>query len=172
MKKWFWVLGIALLAGGIVSLSWAFPSQRDFHFWKSEKVVEKLALTDEQIKRLGKIEYEFQKARIDPEARIKSARLTLEHYLSGDEIPKGKLKKLVEEISQAHKEQVEISLKKRISIRRVLAAEQWSELENQKMRLARKIREKRKGRPRPDRPRPGRGGAPESAPAPGPEGEF
>lgn len=143
MKKWIWSLGIALLAGGMVTQVWALPPGRISPFWESEKVVEKLGLSNEQLEELAEVEYQFEKANIELESQIKIARLTLERLLSREKLAKNKLAELVNELSRARMKQTEILLEKKIKVRSILSLEQWKECEKGRRRLGRRLREAR-----------------------------
>ncbi len=140
MKK-LWLGAVVVMIGlGIATLAVAQPGPRHFAFWKSEKMVEKLSLTEEQVTQLEGIDYKFQKASIDVNARLKSAQLSLDHFLSGEKIKKQKLGVLVEEIAQARGEQTKLLLEKKIAIRGVLSLEQWQKVEGGRARMRNRMR--------------------------------
>ena len=143
MKKWIWSLGVALLLVGVVNLAWALPPDRLPPFWESEKMVEKLELSDAQLEALTETEYEFEKGNIDLESKIKIARLTLERLLSREKPDNTKLGELVKELSRARMKQTEIALEKRIKVRSILSLEQWKECEKGKRRLVHHLRQAR-----------------------------
>ena len=145
MKK-LWLGAVVVLVGlGVTTLVSAQPGPRNFSFWKSEKMVEKLSLTEEQVAKLENIDYNFQKASIDVNARLKSAQLSLDHFLSGEKIRKQKLEGLVDELAQARGEQTKLLLEKKIAIRRVLSLEQWQKVEQGRERLRHRMMNRRKG---------------------------
>lgn len=173
MKKLFWCLiGVPVLIG-LVSPAIAQPGggqrgggggrggQHGFAFWKMEKVIEKLSLTPDQIQQLEDIEYNFRMEGIDPEARLKKARLELDHLLSQDTFSTEKVELLTEEITAASGERIKIGVKKQIAIRKVLTPEQWTRLERERERVLRRMRGGRKGqRGGPQREGKGRGPGP------------
>ena len=164
MKKWLWVCAAVVVAAGMLSPAWSAPRGEGFPFWKAEKFVEKAGLTEPQIKQLEEIWYNFRKAGIEIEARIKGARLNFDHLLLQDDVDTKQLESLAGQIAAARKDQIELSLKRTIEIRKVLSSAQWEECEKFKRGAARRIREGQA----PRSPHSGRWGAapPESPPEP------
>lgn len=144
MKKSWLGIVVVLVGLGIVTQAAAQRGPRRFAFLKSEEMVEKLSLTDEQVTRLEAVDYKFRKASIDVNARLKSAQLSLDHFLSGENVNKQKLEGLVDEIAQARGEQTKLSLEKKIAIRGVLSLEQWQKVEQGRARLTRRMRNQRR----------------------------
>jgi len=145
MRK-LWIGAVVVLVGvGIASLAAAQPGPRHVAFWKSEKMVEKLSLTDEQVTKLDNIDYKFQKSSIELNAGLKSAQLSLEHFLSGEKIKKQQLEGLVDEIAQARGEQTKLMLQKKIAIRKVLSLEQWKKIETGRAHMRRRMGNRRQG---------------------------
>lgn len=168
MKKLFWCLiGVPVLIG-LVSPAIAQPGggqrggggfrggQHGFAFWRMEKVIEDLSLTPDQIQQFEDIEYKFRMEGIDPEARLKKARLELDHLLSQDAFSTEKVEQLTEEITAASGERVRLGVKKQIAIRKALTPEQWTQLERKRERMLRRMRGGRRGQ-RGDQQREGKG---------------
>ena len=148
MKKWLWCLVAVPVALVLVSPAPAREGRmrKGFKFWKSEKVVKKLDLSDEQIAELSEIDYQNQKAKIEINARLESAQLELEHLLSGDTVSEAETSALVDRIADARRDQVKLGLERQIKVRSILSAEQWKKLEDLKKNFARKMKGKRSGR--------------------------
>jgi len=152
MKKLYWLLlGVPLLVG-VASYSIAQPGggqrgggkmgggRQGFTFWKVEKIVEKLAITPDQVQQLDDIEYKFQMDGIDPEARLKKSRLEFDHLLSQDTYSEQDIGRLVDEITAGSSERIKLGLNKQIAIRKVLTLEQWSQLKQMRGKRSRKMR--------------------------------
>lgn len=152
MKKLFWCLiGVPVLIG-LVSPAIAQPGgsrrgggmrgggHHGFTFWRVEKIVEKLAITPDQIRQLEDIEYKFQMESIDLEARRNKARLEMDHLLSQDTYSDRKITGLVDEIAAGSSEKIKLGLNKQIAIRGILTPEQWSQLEQRRESRSRKMR--------------------------------
>lgn len=147
MKKWLWNSVLVFMALSLISPALAREGERGSAFWKSEKMVEKLGLTDTQISGLDEVEYQYRKNNIEVKARLDSARLELEHALSGETVSQSEAAGLVDKVADARREQVKLKLEKRIKVRSILSPEQWGKLEKSRSRLARKMKEKRFGKP-------------------------
>jgi len=159
MKKLYWLLlGVPLLVG-MASYSNAQPGsgrhgggmkgggQNGFTFWKMEKIVEKLAITPDQIEQLDGIEYKFQTDSVEPEARLKKARLELDHLLSQASYSDEEAGRLVDEITAGSTARIKLVLEKQIAVRGVLSPDQWSQLDQMRESRMRKMMRKgnRKG---------------------------
>jgi len=153
MKKLYWcLLGVPILIG-VASYSIAQPGggrmrgggQHGFTFWKVEKIVEKLAITPEQIQQLDDIDYNFQMDGINPDARLKKARLELDYLLSQDTYSDQKITDLVDEIAAGSSEKIKLGLNRQIAIRKIITPEQWDQLQQMKEKRGRKMIKKRSG---------------------------
>ncbi len=155
MKKLYWcLLGVPILiglasysiaqsGGGRMGNGGMGGGQHGFTFWKVEKIVEKLAITPDQIQQLDDIDYTFQMDKIDPEARIKKARLEMDHLLSQDSYPDQKATGLVDEIIAGSSDMIKLGMNKQIAIRKILTPEQWDQLQQMKEKRGRKMMRKR-----------------------------
>ncbi len=121
--------------------------QHGFTFWRSEKVIEELSLTPDQIQQLEEIEYSNRMESMDPEARLKKARLELDHLLSQKTLSSEKIASLTEEITSVSAERVKIGLKKKIEIRKVLTPEQWTQIKRERERRIKRMRSGWRGGP-------------------------
>jgi Spy/CpxP family protein refolding chaperone len=157
MKKLYWcLLGVPILIG-LASYSIAQPGggqmgkgrmgagRQGFTFWKVEKIVEKLAITPDQIQQLDDLDYNFQMDSIDPEARIKKARLEMDHLLSQDSYSDEKVDGLVDEIIAGSSDRIKLGMNRQIATRKILTPEQWDQLQQMKEKRGRMMKKKRSG---------------------------
>ncbi|MEA1928781.1 MAG: Spy/CpxP family protein refolding chaperone, partial [Candidatus Auribacterota bacterium] len=136
-----------MLMLGIASYSIARPGSgnwggggQGFTFWKTEEIVEELSLTPDQIQGLDEIEYTYQEKSIDPETRMKKARLELDHLLSQETFSEEEIGRLVDEITAGSTERIKLGLNKQIAIRGVLTSEQWSRIRQMRENRSRRMR--------------------------------
>jgi len=157
MRKLYWcLLGVPILIG-LASYSIAQPGggrmekgrmgagRQGFTFWKVEKIVEELAITPDQIQQLDDIDYNFQMDSIDPEARIKKARLEMDHLLSQDSYSDEKADGLVNEIIAGSSDRIKLGLNRQIAIRKILTPEQWDQLQQMKEKRGRMMKKRSGG---------------------------
>ena len=119
--------------------------RQGFTFWKVEKIVEKLAITPDQIQQLDDLDYNFQLDSIDPEARIKKASLEMDHLLSQDSYSDEKADGLVDEIIAGSSDRIKLGLNRQIATRKILTPEQWDQLQQMKEKRGRMMKKKRSG---------------------------
>lgn len=154
MKKWIWSLVVVAVALSLISPALAREGGmrrkgrmgKGCDFWKSEKMVEKLGLTEAQVAELSETDYQNRKAKIEVDARLEAARLELEHLLAGDTVSQAETSALVDKIADARRDQTKLKLEKMIKVRSVLSAEQWKKLEECKKKFTRKMKGKRSGK--------------------------
>jgi len=170
MKKLYWcLLGVPILiglasysiaqsGGGRMGKGGMGGGQHGFTFWKVEKIVEKLAITPDQIQQLDDIDYKFQLDKIDPEARVKKARLEMDHLLSQDSYPDQKVTGLVDEIIAGSSDMMKLGLNKQIAIRKILTPEQWDQLQQMRQNRSRKMKKNWSGGQKGKRRHGGEGG--------------
>ena len=152
MKKLYWLLlGVPLLMG-VASYSIAQPGggqhgegrmgseRQGFAFWKMEKIVEKLAITPDQVQQLEDIDYKFQMDGVASDGQLKKARLELDHLLSQDTYSDQDVGRLVDEITAGSTERIKLGLNKQIAVRKVLTPEQWSQLRQMRANRSRKMK--------------------------------
>ncbi|MFH1037549.1 MAG: hypothetical protein V1789_02625 [PVC group bacterium] len=148
MKRWITTLVMAPVLLGLVAPVMAQPGgvrPGGFPFWKNEKIVEKLALTPDQIARLNEIDYTFRMDSLDPDTRLKRARLELDHLLSQDTCSADDTQRMGEEISAATAALAKLGVNKQISVRQVLSSDQWSQLEQGRQHRRRQMRRDGRG---------------------------
>jgi Spy/CpxP family protein refolding chaperone len=97
-------------------------------WWKSPRVVELLALTPDQTKRMDDI---FQQSRlqlIDLKATVEKQQVMLEPMLSANPLDMAKASAQIDKVAQSRAELEKANAKMLLSIRAVLTPDQWTKL--------------------------------------------
>ena len=126
MKKWLMVgVVAAVVTATAVTAVRADPFGRWSKFWERKKAVEELALTPEQISQLAEIDYKFSKTSIELQAKAKTAQLTFAYLVGKGDLDEKKLADLIDQIGSVRKEQIVMTLQRRVEARKILTPEQW-----------------------------------------------
>jgi Spy/CpxP family protein refolding chaperone len=130
-------------------------------WWKNSDLVQKVGITDAQIKKIEQIFQDFRLQLIDLNAALEKQELMLEPLIEADQPDEAQVNAQIDKVATARANLEKANTHMLLGIRRVLTTEQWKKLESQIQ-------------PTPDMmrlmvPAPP---APPGAPAPPPPGEF
>ncbi|MDP8235574.1 MAG: periplasmic heavy metal sensor [Candidatus Erginobacter occultus] len=117
-------------------------------FWRSERVVEKLALTPEQVEKLETTGADFQAQNRELSARWQAGREELQAAMSAEEFSTGEVDRLGEVLAGLAAERSRLNTARMIAIRQILTAEQWDELQTGRQRMGERMKRKMRGGPR------------------------
>jgi Spy/CpxP family protein refolding chaperone len=124
--------------------------QGDGAWWHNPQVVERVGLNADQRKKLDELEQQHKLRRIDLNAAMQKAQVTLEPLMNAEQPDESKILAQIDRVSQAQGELRKDEVQMQLGVRRILTADQW-----------RKVREE-ESRPRPQGPPPQ--GAPQARP--------
>ncbi len=118
------------------------------NFWRSEEMVEKLALTPEQIEKLEALDDSFDAQRLELRDQARKSREEMKDLLASAEFSQEKAAGLAQIISGQAAERATLDTERLIAIRGTLTAEQWTELESCRERIGERMGERmrQKGR--------------------------
>jgi len=172
LKKSLWVI-LPVLALVLTAAALAAPEFG--RILENPRIVKELKLTPEQEKSLKDLRFEAKEKSIDIDARIKKARLQMEHEMEKDDVNREKVMGLLDEIGKQQTELKKIGMGNLIEIKKILTPEQ-REKGREMLAKWRAAQEKKGGMERPMGPgmrggemRRGREEMPMTGPA-GPEG--
>lgn len=86
---------------------------------------EELGLTDQQMKDLRELQYNFRKTGIGLRADLKEARLELRHQMMQESPDKREIAKLVDQVAQAQKEVLKHEVDRKLAMKEILTPEQY-----------------------------------------------
>lgn len=166
MRVWIGLLAAPLLLG-LAQTAGAkeetHPGKRGGHnFWHSEQMVETLALTPEQIEQLEADSATFAARGKAIAKRTKASRQEMREALAAEEFSAEKVTQLGKDIADLAAERATLNTERKIAVRRVLSAEQWSKLESSRKQMGEKMKKKMRGGPRGEAVKQGWMGEPEA----------
>lgn len=86
---------------------------------------DQLKLTDEQIKKIDEIQYNFKKTQIGLRADLKTSRLELHHLMMQKEPDQREISKLVDKIAETQKDLLKNNVDRKLAMKGVLTPEQF-----------------------------------------------
>jgi Spy/CpxP family protein refolding chaperone len=86
---------------------------------------EELSLTDQQMKDLRELQYNFRKTGIGLKADLKEARLELRHQMMQDSPDKKEIARLVDQVAKAHKSVLKHEVDRKLATKEILTPEQY-----------------------------------------------
>jgi len=139
------VLGLAQPAGAEESLH---PGRGGRNFWRNDRVVEKLALTPEQVERLEADAADFQDRERELAERWRASREAMREAMGAEDFSPEEVERLGDALAGLSAERSRLRTARVIAVRQVLAAEQWSELESGRRLMEERLRRRMRGGPR------------------------
>jgi Spy/CpxP family protein refolding chaperone len=97
-------------------------------WWKNPNVVQKLALTADQVKRMDGIFQESRLQLIDLHANVQKQEVMLEPLLSANPVDTAKAMAQIDKVAQARADLEKANAKMLLGIRAVLTPDQWTKL--------------------------------------------
>ncbi len=116
-------------------------------FWRNERVVEKLALTPEQVEKLEATGADFQSQNRELSERRQAGREELQAAMSAEEFSAEEAERLGEVLAGLAAERSRLNTARMIAIRQILTAEQWTELQTGRRRMGERMQRKLRGGP-------------------------
>ncbi len=166
MRIWIGLLAAPLLiglAGTAEAETGGYRGRRAREFWRSEGMVEKLELTPDQVEQLEAAEAEFAGREREIAEQVKANREESRAALAAEEFSAEKVEDLGEAMAGLAAERTRLMTARQIAIRRILTAEQYSELQDGRRRMGERIHRGKRGGPRGEAVRKGRLLEPEAA---------
>jgi periplasmic protein CpxP/Spy len=118
------------------------PLERALHagpggrWWNNPDMVQKLALTADQQKRMDEIFQQNRLKLVDLNATVQKEEITLEPLVASEQPDETKILAQIDKVAQARAELEKANARFLLGIRRVLTAEQWKTLQAERPRLA------------------------------------
>lgn len=153
------MLGLTLTAG---AQEGARPGRGGSNFWRNERVMEKLALSPEQIGQLEETGTDFSARERELLERYKATRLELQAAFSAEELSVEEVERLGDELAGLAAERSRLKTDQTLARRQILTAEQWAELETGRSQRAEGMRKRMRSGPRGEIRKPGRWVEPEA----------
>jgi len=122
-------------------------------WWNNPQLVEKLGVTQDQIKKIDDIFQQHRLHLIDLNANLQKAEAVMEPLMAADQPDEAKIVAQIDRVAQARAELEKANARMLLAIRQVLTPEQWKKLEQEQPRQGRG-------------PGGGRAGMPPNAPPP------
>lgn len=91
----------------------------------TEDKAEELGLTDQQMKDLRELQYNFRKTGIGLRADLKEARLELRHQMMQESPDKKEIARLVDQVAEAHKKVLKHEVDRKLATKEILTPEQF-----------------------------------------------
>ncbi len=123
----------------------ARPARRQRAFWRSERTVERLGLTPDQVERLEAVETELAERQRELTESWREARGAIREELAKAEFSPERARELGKKIAELAGERSELNTERQIETRRVLTADQWAELQAVRERMEERMEERREG---------------------------
>jgi Spy/CpxP family protein refolding chaperone len=121
MKRRYLLLpGMILLLGLLFSLVYA-----DTPRLHKKEMADEMGLTDDQVKQMQEIQYNFAKTGIGLRADLKEARLELHHQMAQESTNKNEIAKLVDRVAEARKKVLKHQVDKKLAMKEILTPEQF-----------------------------------------------
>jgi Spy/CpxP family protein refolding chaperone len=139
------VMGLAHTAGARES-SPRGRGGRDF--WRNEQVVEKLALTPEQVEKLETTGADFQSQNRELSERWQESRQEMREAMGAEELSTEEVDRLGEVLAGLAAERSRVKTSQVLAIRQILTAEQWDELQTGRRRRGEMMMRRMRGGPR------------------------
>jgi periplasmic protein CpxP/Spy len=111
-------------------------------WWRDPQMVERIGLSADQRKKLEDLEQQHKLRRIDLNAAMQKAQVTLDPLMNAEQPDENKILAQIDRVTQAQGELRKDEVQMQLGVRRTLTADQW-----------RKVREE-ESRPRQQGPRP------------------
>jgi len=121
------------------------PGRRGEEFWRNERVVEKLDLTPEQVERLEADAADFQDREQELAERWKASREEMQEAMRAEDFSLEEANRLGDALAGLASERSRLKTARVIAVRQVLTAEQWSEMETGRLRMAERMRRRPRG---------------------------
>jgi len=100
-------------------------------WWGNRELAQKLAITDDQIKKMDDILQQHRLRLVDLHANLEKQELMLEPMVSADQPDEPKLLAQIDKVAQARAELEKANARMLLDIRRVLTADQWQKLKSE-----------------------------------------
>jgi len=113
-------------------------------WWGNPDLVQKLGITNDQVKRMDDILQQHRLRLVDLHANLDKQELLLDPLVNADQPDEARILAQIDKVAQARADLEKANARMLLDIRRVLTADQWQKLKTE----------------RPAAPRPGRGGPP------------
>ena len=116
-----------LVLGGLIGASLLFFSlvNADPPRGHMGEKADELGLTDQQMKDLKELQYNFRKTGIGLRADLKEARLELRHQMMQESPDKKEIARLVDQVAQAHKQVLKHEVDRKLAAKEILTPEQY-----------------------------------------------
>jgi Spy/CpxP family protein refolding chaperone len=108
---------------------------------QSGEMGDELSLTDQQVKEMREIQYNFRKTSIGLRADLKEARLELRHQMMQESTDEKEIAKLVDQVAEAQKRVLKNEVERKLAMKEVLTPEQFEKF----MQMRREFRRERMG---------------------------
>ncbi len=92
---------------------------------RSGEMGDELGLTDQQIKEMREIQYNFRKTSIGLRADLKEARLELRHQMMQESTDEKEIARLVDQVAEAQKRVLKNEVERKLAMKEVLTPEQF-----------------------------------------------
>lgn len=123
---------------------------------RSGEMGDELGLTDQQIKEMREIQYNFRKTSIGLRADLKEARLELRHQMMQESTDEKEIARLVDQVAEAQKRVLKNEVERKLAMKEVLTPEQFEKFIQMRGKFKRermgKGRDSRRGHLRGSRP--------------------
>ena len=113
-------------------------------FWRNQEMVEKLALTPEQIEQLEAFDDTFQVRQRELRDQTRKSREEMQDLLAAEEFPEAKAAAQAKIIADGAGARASLQTDRLIAIRGILTAEQWAELQACRERMGERWRRRAK----------------------------
>jgi periplasmic protein CpxP/Spy len=108
--------------------------QGDGAWWHNPQMVERIGLSEDQRKKLEDLEQQHKLRRIDLNAAMQKAQVTLEPLMNAEQPDESKILAQIDRVSQAQGELRKDEVQLQLSVRRILTADQWRKLREEEPR--------------------------------------
>ncbi len=136
------VLGLAQTAG---AREGGRPGRRGGEFWRNEQVVEKLDLSPDQVSRLEETGTGFAARERELAERWKASREEMQKAMGEEDFSLEEVSRLGDALAGLAAERSRLKTARVIAVRQILNAEQWSELETGRRRMAERMGRRMRG---------------------------
>ena len=166
MRIWIGLLATPLLlglAGPAEAETGGYRARRFREFWRNERMAERLGLTPDQVERLEAEVADFAEREREITGEVRANREESRAALAAEDFSAEEVERLGEAMAGLAAERARLMTGRQIAVRRILTAEQYSELQDGRRRMGERIQRRPRGGPRGEAFRKGRRIEPEEA---------
>ncbi len=151
MRIWIGLLAVPLLlglAGPAEAEAEGYRARRVREFWRSERMVERLDLTPDQVERLEAAGADFAERERKIAEQVTAHRQETRAALAADEFSAETVEGLGEALAELSAERTRLMTARQIAIRRILTAEQYNQIQAGWRQRGERIQRRPRGGPR------------------------